>query len=84
VDFTLVTEEIGYHKPDKRAFLAALQVAGKASPEQALFIGDNLVTDIEGAQNAGLSPILMNPRDDIAPPDGVIKIRQLSELLEFL
>jgi putative hydrolase of the HAD superfamily len=84
VDFTLVSEEAGYHKPDKRVFLEALKMADNASPEQTLFVGDNLVSDIEGAQGAGLIPILMNPHDDVDPPAGVVRIRQLSELLELL
>jgi putative hydrolase of the HAD superfamily len=84
VDFTLVSEEAGYHKPDKRVFEAALKMVNNASPGQTLYVGDNLVADIQGAQEAGLTPILMNPRNDIEPPAGVIKIRRLSDLLETL
>ena len=84
VDFTLVSEEIGYHKPDRRAFFEALKMAGNALPEQTLYVGDNLVTDIEGAQGAGLTPILMSPRNEVNPPTGVVKIQRLSELLELL
>lgn len=84
VDFTLVSEEIGYHKPDRRSFLEAVKMAGNASPAQTIFVGDNLVTDIQGAISAGLTPILVNPDNEVAPPDGVIKIRRLSELLTLL
>lgn len=84
VDFTLVSEEAGYHKPDKRVFFKALKLANNALPEQTLFVGDNLMTDIAGALAAGLVPILMNPDDDVDPPPGVVKIRQLSELLDLL
>ena len=85
VDFTVVSEEIGYHKPDKRVFEAALKVAGDdISPGRTLYVGDNLVADIQGAKDAGLIPILMNPRNDLDPPDGTVKIRQLSELLKIL
>jgi HAD superfamily hydrolase (TIGR01549 family) len=84
VDFTLVSEEVGYHKPDQRIFLAALKMAGNALPKQTLFVGDNLLTDIEGALAAGMIPILMNPGDDIDPPPGVVKISQLRELLALL
>ena len=84
VNFTLVSEETGYHKPDKRVFEEALKLAGQASPDKTLYIGDNLVADIEGAQAAGLTPILMNPRDDLTPPAGITKINKLSELLPLL
>ncbi len=84
VDFTLVSEEAGYHKPDKRIFLKALQLAGNPPPDQTLYVGDNPVTDIQGAQAAGIPPILMDPRDDFESPRGVIKIQSLSELLALL
>jgi putative hydrolase of the HAD superfamily len=84
VDFTLVSEEVGYHKPDKRTFFEALKLAGNALPEQTLYVGDNLITDIEGAQGAGLTPILMSPGDEVNLPIGVVKIQQLSELLALL
>lgn len=84
VDFTLVSEEAGYHKPDERVFNEALRLADDAAPEQTLYVGDNLIADIQGAQSAGLTPILVNPRNDLQPPDGVVKIRSLSELLTLL
>jgi putative hydrolase of the HAD superfamily len=85
VDFTLVSEEVGFHKPDKRVFAEALKLAGdNVSPEQTLYIGDNLIADIQGAQEANLIPLFMNPQDHLEPPPGVVKIRRLSELLELL
>jgi HAD superfamily hydrolase (TIGR01549 family) len=84
VDFTLVSEEVGFHKPDKRIFIEALKMAGHPAPAQTFYVGDSLTTDIKGAQAAGLTPILMSPDDKVAPPTGVIKIRRLSELLALL
>jgi HAD superfamily hydrolase (TIGR01549 family) len=83
VDFTLVSEEAGYHKPDKRLFWAALKLAGDVLPEQTLYVGDNFAADIQGAQGAGLTPIFMCHDDGVSAP-GVVKIRQLSELLSLL
>ena len=84
VDFVLVSEEVGYHKPDKRIFLQALEAAGQPIPQQTLYVGDSLVSDIEPAQELGLKPILMNPRDDLEAPAGVIKITRLTMLLNLL
>ena len=84
VDFCLVSEEAKVHKPDRRIFAQALQRAGDIAPEQAVFIGDTLSSDIEGAGNAGLYPVFMNPRDDQTPPAGVPKIKKLSELFALL
>jgi 5'-nucleotidase len=84
VDFCLISEEAGFHKPDVRIFEQALQMAGNVSPGRAIFIGDTLSSDIAGALNAGLQPIFMNPRDDQSPPAGVPKVNALSELLSLL
>jgi putative hydrolase of the HAD superfamily len=84
VDFILVSEEAGYHKPDKRVFLKALELAGQASPNQTLYVGDNPLADIKGAQAAGITPILIDPNNDIEPVEGVTKISQLSDLLTLL
>ncbi len=84
VDFSLVSEEAGYHKPDKRVFLEALKLAGNVSPGETIYVGDNLEADIQGALGVGITPIFMNARDNLNPPDGVIKIRRLSELLPLL
>ncbi len=84
VDFTLVSEEVGYHKPDKRIFLKALQLAGSPRPEQTLYIGDNVVTDVQGSQTAGLIPVLFAPRNDAKAPDGITQIQSLSDLLSLL
>jgi putative hydrolase of the HAD superfamily len=84
VDFILVSEEAGYHKPDKRIFFKALDMAGNPLPQQTLYIGDNPISDIQGAQTAGITPILMNPCNDLEPPNGVTKIQRLSELLGLL
>lgn len=84
VDFTLVSEEAGCHKPDKEIFLKALELAGQPDPQQTLYVGDNLITDIQGAQVAGIRPIFINPHNDLAPPAEVIKILRLSELLRLL
>lgn len=84
VDFCLISEEAGAHKPDVRIFEQALQQAGGIAAGQAVFVGDTLNSDIEGARRAGLQPIFMNPPDDQNPPDGVPKIQSLTELLELL
>jgi len=86
-DHIQVEGDLGFGKPDARAFryaLAALDVG----PEETWMVGDNLLADIEGAQRAGIFAVWMDahdsgldPRDGVAP-DGVVK--SLDELLEAL
>ena len=59
VDFAVTSGETGFEKPDSRIFEVALLKAGVLA-EEAVFIGDQLDSDIQGAQNAGMHPILMD------------------------
>lgn len=60
VDFVLVSEAVGSHKPDRVIFEEALSRAG-VEASQTLFVGDNLDTDIAGAVGAGMGAILIDP-----------------------
>jgi 5'-nucleotidase len=84
VDFTLVSEEVGYHKPDARVFLEALKMAGNTPPAETLYVGDNPITDIQGAISAGLTPVFINIRNKAEVPDNVLQISRLSDLLPML
>jgi putative hydrolase of the HAD superfamily len=59
VDFAITSGETLYEKPDRRIFEAALTRAD-VPPERAAYVGDQLESDISGAENAGLIPILMD------------------------
>lgn len=47
-------------KPSVRGYLAACEKLG-AAPEETLFIGDQLFTDVWGAKRAGIYSILVDP-----------------------
>jgi len=59
-DVVVTAGGCGYKKPDKKIFDYALQQTG-ASAELSLMVGDNLDSDIIGAQNAGIDHIFFNP-----------------------
>jgi putative hydrolase of the HAD superfamily len=52
--------QAGYWKPDPRIFHRAAELAG-CGPETCVYVGDNYYADIEGAEAAGLHPILIDP-----------------------
>ncbi|MDE2803286.1 MAG: HAD family hydrolase [Chloroflexota bacterium] len=52
--FIIASEEQGYSKPDPRIYGDAMAALGLASPEGVLFVGDNPVTDIDGAARFGM------------------------------
>lgn len=55
----------GYEKPNPQAFKLALSKAG--NPETAWMVGDNLLSDVRGAEAAGIPAILVHT----ARPDGI-------------
>lgn len=60
-DFTLSAGQAQSWKPDPGIFHQAAALAG-APPAACLYLGDNYYADIQGAQAAGLRPILIDPR----------------------
>ena len=76
-------------KPDARFFeLGAIKVNHR--PENIIFIGDNIHTDIRGASQAGLAPFWFNWKGNLATEEDVEGInyreissyKELSEILE--
>ncbi len=82
--FTTVTtsEDADHHKPHPKAFEYALKQAN-AKSENAAMIGDDTVTDIEGAVNSGLYAIFFNPKRLPLPNKADIEIHELKSLLEI-
>ena len=85
LDFVVISEEAGVHKPEKAIFDLALGKA-EATAQRSLFVGDTPSADIDGACNAGLHAVLMDPLDTWSDfqSEGVPKIRRLGELLPLL
>jgi len=59
----IVSEAVGLRKPDPAIFSLACQQL-KCLPQQCIFIGDNELADIQGAQNAGLTAIRFDPPNE--------------------
>jgi HAD superfamily hydrolase (TIGR01509 family) len=53
IDVAVFSSEAGHRKPEPAIFRRALDVLG-AAPEAALFVGDQLATDIAGAAAVGM------------------------------
>jgi HAD superfamily hydrolase (TIGR01549 family) len=78
VDAVVTSAEVGVEKPQSAIFQAALERIGRR-PEEALFVGDSLETDVLGARAAGIRAALL---DRPAASDGleVERIFSLSEV----
>lgn len=72
----IVSSVVGHRKPGRAFFDHVIQQAG-CQPHEILYIGDDIRNDYEGAQSAGLEPLLLTPK----PSPGINSIAQLSDLL---
>lgn len=82
----IVSGELGIEKPDEAIFARMLTILD-VRPKEALYVGDSLYYDVQGAKRAGLWAAWLNPqgeeRDpDLPPPD--LELRRLDELLPVL
>lgn len=76
------SEMVGVKKPNRKIFDHALAFA-KADIDASLMIGDNLEADILGAKNMGMDALCFNYHK-AKIPDGIVAIKKLSELKQFL
>lgn len=80
IDSIQISSREGAAKPDTQIFHKALQFHG-LMPRETVYVGDSLEDDVKGAEAAGLTPIYL-VRDQIQNiPEGVISIRNLTEIL---
>lgn len=85
VDRFWVSDDIGWRKPDPRAFQPALDALGLA-PAACLFVGDSLANDIAGATASGMpSALIWRDARPFAPAlDGPRPTVVLASLLELV
>ena len=81
-DFAYVAAEVNAWKPDPRIFDRALGISG-SSPERTVYVGDNYYADIQGAQNAGLQPVLLDEKG-LFPEADCLVIERVEDLVEKL
>lgn len=77
------SDEMGYKKPDKRAFDYAVKYVN-ARKKECLMIGDEWPTDIVGAREAGIDQAYFNIRNKPAEGPVTYEIRDLLELKQIL
>lgn len=79
----VISERVGFNKPNKAIFEFALKGAC-ASKDESVMIGDSLEADIRGALNFGMSAIYFNPHLKEKPSDVKFQISELKELMHLL
>ena len=82
-ELVVTSETTGHKKPDPRIFQYALEQAG-ASKENSLMIGDNPISDVQGAYGAGIDQVFFNPLGKsvaITPTHTISHLRELESIL---
>jgi len=77
-DTTVCIESCNCAKPNKEIFLYALDKLD-VKPSEALFVGDSVIHDYEGASNVGIKALLIDREDKIQ--GRYDKIASITELL---
>ena len=79
LDMAVTSGEAGAEKPHPPIFLEALRRAG-VDAASAMHVGDQIMSDVEGAANVGISPVLLD-RDGMHPDyAGCPRIETMMEL----
>lgn len=90
IDGAVYSSELPVGKPHQDAFLASLDAVGLSDPSRAVFVGDRLWDDVQGAQQVGMRAIFV-PHSDIpadqrgpveAVPDAVV--HELIEVVDHV
>jgi putative hydrolase of the HAD superfamily len=82
VDVIVDSAEVGFEKPDRRLFDAALRIAG-AEHSRAVHVGDIYHIDVAGARAAGLAAVLVDEAN-LYPDVDCRRIRSIAELPSLL
>lgn len=88
-DCVVVSEEAGFDKPEQKIFLMACDKLG-VKPEECMYVGDRLDTDVLGANRVGMMSIrLLRGKYKEIKPTGLqdqpaYEIKRMDEILEIL
>ncbi len=83
IDIVVTSGEVGFDKPEPAFFQAALQMAN-VNASEAVHVGDQPTTDILGARGVGITPILID-RFELNPDvKDCIRIKSLTELIQYI
>lgn len=78
-DEVIVSAVVGIEKPEGEIFEEALRVSG-ISRDRVVHVGNDPITDVEGASRAGLDTVLVDRRDNIEAPEATFVVSDLNSL----
>ena len=83
IDVCVTSKDALAEKPDPKIFLDTLTLLN-VKPAQSVYVGDQILSDIQGSKNVGIIPLLID-RDNVnVDYSETNKINSLHELDNFL
>lgn len=82
-DTVCISSEVGIRKPSKPVFLHALRQLGVDDPAEVLFVGNDPVSDIEGARNVGMGTVFLRSVHHPECSQADFSVENFHELLEM-
>ncbi len=79
----VISGVVGVEKPHPRIFELALSEAG-AEASRTCHVGDSLASDVEGARDVGITPILVDRHYRYAAETGILRVEDLREIPSLL
>ena len=83
LDFAVTSGEVGVEKPHPPIFQEALRRSG-VEAESAMHVGDQITSDVQGAANVGISPVLLDRDGNHSGFGECPRIESLMELPSLL
>ena len=83
LDFAITSREAGSEKPHPPIFLAALDWA-QVEPSEAIHVGDQYTSDVQGARSVGINPVLLDRYGSYLEVQDCPRIESLMEILGLL
>lgn len=84
-DHIVLSEKVGLLKPNPKIFEHALHL-NSAKKEEVIMIGDSFGADIQGAINAGIDSIYLNPKrkNNVPLHKSVKEVVNMQEIIDYL
>jgi putative hydrolase of the HAD superfamily len=85
----IISSDLGFRKPDKRIFKAALAEL-KLEPEEVIFVGNDMYRDIYGAGQVGMKTVFFSSNqgkkemEDVDPDYIIYNFTELRQAIKFL
>jgi putative hydrolase of the HAD superfamily len=82
-DGVIASAAVGIEKPEGEIFEVALRM-GKISRDRVVHVGNDPITDIEGAVEAGIDTVLVDRRGTVEAPRATFVLPDLNGLPEIV